>query len=113
MQHLHFKQKLAKMLCSRLKEEVKKRKLPDYQILLVTCEEWTEKHYQLASELIGVSHSSLRRIFLPQNYQHTSFNQRTRTSFCTFLDFDTWNDLEQYVFEQILLDKMKEKQGFS
>lgn len=113
MQYLHFKQKLAKMLCFTLKEDIKKRNLIDYQMLLSDCGDWTEKHYQLASELIGVSPSSLRRIFLPQNYEHTIFNKRTKQRFCSFLGYTTWDYLEQYIFEQILLDKMKEKEGFS
>ncbi len=78
MQHLGFKQKLAKMLCYKLKEHKRVNQLADYQALQVACQEWTEHHYQLASERIGVSHSSFRRVFQLQNYNHTGFNKRTK-----------------------------------
>ncbi|NJK82669.1 MAG: hypothetical protein HC912_01495 [Saprospiraceae bacterium] len=99
------------MLCTKLKEQVKAQKMTHYQALFAPCEEWSEKHFQFASEIIGISHSTLRRIYLPQNYVHEGFNKRTKLILAAYLGFDNWDDLVSEISEQILTDWIKEKQN--
>lgn len=82
--------------------------LPDYQTLLLSSITWTEKQFELASDLTYLSSSTLRRIYLPANYKHTNFNVTTQQKICKFLHFGKWEDLVLEIENQIFMDKMKE-----
>lgn len=101
MLSLRFKQELAKLLCTQLKNQIKTQQLTDYEGLLIPCHEWTNKHYELASELIGVSASSVRRVFLPEAYLHESFNTRTKAKYAVFLGFRTWQEIEKMLVNRL------------
>ncbi len=96
-----FKSKLAQLICQEIYNQLERNRFRDYQILQTTCEHWTDTHFERAAELSGVSNSTLKRIFKPQNYAHYSFNVRTQKLFCDFLAYTTWEDLVEAIHQEL------------
>jgi hypothetical protein len=100
-----FKSNLAQLICQELHNQLKIKQLADYQMLKCSCQEWTDRHFERAAELVQVSNSTLKRLFRPQNYDHSGFNVRTQAAFCQFLGFADWQILQQTVWESVLVGK--------
>ncbi|MCU0447021.1 MAG: hypothetical protein MUE85_19165 [Microscillaceae bacterium] len=100
-----FKSTLAQLIYQELHNQLKIKQLKDYQILVSGCQDWTDRHFERAAELVQVSNSTLKRLFRPQNYDHSGFNARTQVAFCQFLGFADWQTLEQTVWESIFVGK--------
>ncbi|TAF65385.1 MAG: hypothetical protein EAZ55_08990 [Cytophagales bacterium] len=101
------------MLCRQIKRKLKEIGTNDYYSLLENSDVWTERHYQLASDLVEVSQSSLRRIYQPENYAHNNFNKRTKEKFCAFLGYEIWDDLIQIIEEEIIEEEIQRRQYLS
>jgi hypothetical protein len=96
-----FKHTLADMLCHKIKENHQVKLLEVYESLLQPCKQWADGEYRLAAEITNLSASTLKRLFLPNNYQHNTFNQRSQKLFCAFLGYNEWEDLVDEINRRI------------
>jgi hypothetical protein len=108
-----FKTKLAQQLCHAIKELAEKHNTDEYKDLQIPCREWTDRHFRLADMLTGISSTTLKRLYLPDNYPHESFNKRTREKFYTLLSYNSWESLVEDTENQIIKEKVEEVKNFS
>lgn len=107
-----FEKVIRKRICAQIRSELQHRsrfvpqtpKLREiYQGFQKPYFEWKEKEYEELAALMDISASSLRRLVGCRGYQnHQSFSPRNQTKIAQFLQYNSWQDLEQSILLEII-----------
>ncbi len=75
---------------------------PPYKRLETPRSQWRNKDYQNLASLIGISTSSLKRLFDQPGYEgQIKFTKRNLDTLADFLDYQDWDELEKKISLEI------------
>ena len=98
-----FEQILRKTIATMVKEKVCKLKgdnykaKKDFERFRLPQQQWTHRDYELLSVLMGVSCSTVKRLYACRGYQQHRFSHHTRSQISDFLGYEQWQELENQV----------------
>lgn len=99
--------KLSEILLQKLRED--KGYLKKYPVFRQDINVWQNKDFEtFALEILEIETSTLKRIFKVKGFQQTSgllTKGENPQKLARYLGFDTWEALENYLIERLILEK--------